>query len=87
MQYGVKLIVALYNQHVTIWCHSARHGETPREGGCLPVLLGKAARAVYSRLATGVLRLGSLRLGSLRLTSALLGTAWRKTAGGGVFTE
>jgi hypothetical protein len=32
-------------------------------------------------------RLGSARLGSLQLTSALLGTAWRNTAGGGVFTE
>jgi hypothetical protein len=33
---------------------------------CLPVLLGNAARVVYSSIATSVLRLGSLRLYSAR---------------------
>jgi hypothetical protein len=49
---------------------------------CLPALLGNAARAAYSSLATSVLRLGSARLGSLRFISARQGETPRE---GGVY--
>jgi hypothetical protein len=51
----------------------------------LPALLGNAARAVNSSLATSVLRLGSGHFGSLRLYSARHGGETPRE--GGVFTK